>query len=107
MRTPDDLTQRIYNKSDTDLRKKLEDCTKWVWDETGYGDKPSDEALAEARSNLSGTDLPELSNPWIGNVRRQFIEVSFAWLRDRYRNEALCDFMQKVESLGNVIHDQQ
>lgn len=105
--TNDAITQRIYNKSDRDLRAELENSIKWVWDQTGHtADRPKESEVHDLNKAMSGTGLPEFKSiPWIGATNKQFVETAFLYLRDRRRAAAIHDFMQKVEAVNEIITD--
>ena len=103
-----EITQRIYAKSDRELRAKLEASIKWVWDETRHGGAgPGEAGLAELNHELNGTGLPEFKDmPWIGAIQKQFVWIAFLYLRERYRNLAVTAFMEKVEAVESIINQQ-
>lgn len=99
----DTLTQRIHDKSDRELRKKIDNSMDWIWEETGHtGHRPKDVELANLNAELSG-NISYSQMPWIESVMNQFKAVAFYYLRDKYRAKALSDFMAKVESIDEIV----
>ena len=112
------ITERLHAKADADLKARLNESVAWVWEETGH---------SSGRSNPDLTEFPEIKHhytndgqpapqkmPWIGRILELFKAVSFAYLRDKWRDKYVSDFMAKVEavagemeSLGIVIQTQK
>lgn len=104
----DEITQRIYIRSDRDLRAKINASVKWVWDESGHSCERPNSRLEEIQSELGGGGSEFALNkvPWIGAAIRMFEVVAFHYLRDKYRSQAVSDFMAKVESVQEIIDSQ-
>ena len=100
----DQITKRICDRSDLELRKKLAASLAWIWIETGYDSpRPKPEQLEEVNEVIRGTGLePYKEIPWIGAASKVFEAVTFAYLRDKYRDKAVADFIEKVEAIKDV-----
>lgn len=99
------LTEKIYAKSDAELKKKIADSVAWIWNETGHtGIKPDANQLSEINGELRGSaDFKEFeAMPWIGAATKRFEVIAFHYLRNKYRSQAIYDFMQKVESISEI-----
>lgn len=102
------ITERLYQKSDLELRKKIETSIAWIWDEKPTNFKFDAEQEKQFATAMSGK--PPYSQmkdtPWLGYAQAFFTEVAFHYLRDRYREKALTDFMTKVNSIDEIIQNQ-
>lgn len=102
------ITERLHAKSDADLKAKLAESTKWVWDQTGYSSasNPSLEEFPDVTANYTndGKTAPK-EMPWIGRIIELFKAVSFAYLRDKWRNKYITDFMGKVEAMASEMEN--
>lgn len=107
MSTPEGITEKIFAKSDKELRAKLEQSVKWIWDESGHScERPKDvAALNKAISSNSIQEFKEM--PWIGAISKLLVETAFLYLRDKYRQKAIREFMAKVESLSEQVEQLQ
>ena len=101
-----EIAQRIYVKSDAELRKKIKESVAWVWEESGHSAPRPDSRFAEIKSELGGLsgDFSVERVPWIGSASRLFEVVAFHYLRDKYRQKAISDFMQKIDEVSEAIN---
>ena len=102
------LTERIYQQSDKDLKRKIDQSLDWIWQESGHtATKPEDSQLAEINAELRGTaDFSEFTSmPWIGAAIGRLKVIAFHYLRNKYRNQAMTDFINKVKSVDEIIHN--
>lgn len=116
MNTASTITERLHAKADADLKAKLKQSVSWVWDSTGYSiATPALEDFPDVAANLINDGQPTPSKmPWIGRIVELFTAVAFAYLRDKWRDKYVLDFMDKVEAmasemenLGLVVHAQE
>lgn len=99
-----EIAQRIYAKSDAELRKKITASVAWVWEESGHSVTRPDSRLEEIKSEIGGVgDIAIDKVPWIGSASRLFEVLAFHYLRDRYRQKAISDFMQKIDEVSEAI----
>lgn len=101
------ITERLHAKADTDLKTKLEASVAWVWDTTGHScHQPELEAFPEISKVFTndGKAAPA-KMPWIGRVLELFKTVAFAYLRDKWRNQYVADFMGKVEAMASEMEN--
>ena len=112
----DTLTERLHEKADADLRKKLKDSFRWIADEIGCPTtSPELEEFPRVQSAVMNAGRPKFTSmPWFGNAQQVHTEVAFAFLRDKYRSRAVSEFMAKVnnmaaemENLGIVVQQNQ
>lgn len=100
------ITERLYAKADADLKIKLDQSVSWVWDQTGHSTlvHPDIKDFPNVSSNYTNDGQPAPAKmPWIGRVLGLFKEVSFAYLRDKWRNQYVADFMGKVEAMASEM----
>jgi len=95
------ITERLHARSDTNLKDKLEKTTKWIWDERTEGERPKLEDFPGVKTAYgnAGESAPR-EMPWIGSIQQQFLTVAFAYLRDKYRDAAVTEFMDKINSMA-------
>ncbi len=103
----DTITDRLHAKADADLRKKITESMKWIWDETGHSSQhPKIEDFPNVSAAISNQGLPKpASMPWIGAVQQVHTEVAFAFLRDRWRSRYVSEFMGKVEAMADEMEN--
>lgn len=101
------ITERLYAKADNDLKSKLEQSVAWVWDQSGHAtDQPKLEDFPDIVSNYTNDAQPAPQKmPWIGRVINLFKAVAFAYLRDKWRNQYVSDFMAKVEAMASEMEN--
>lgn len=102
------LTERIYQQADNDLKRKIDQSLDWIWKETGHTTtKPDDSQLAEINDELRGTaNFSEFTSmPWIGAAIGRLKVITFHYLRNKYRNQAMTDFINKVKSVDEIINN--
>lgn len=113
----DTITTRLHAKADADLKAKLSESVAWVWEQTGHSGHPNPklEDFPDVASQYTndGQAAPK-GMPWIGRILELFKAVSFAYLRDKWRNRYVAEFLGKVEAmaaemenLGIVIHQNE
>lgn len=112
----DTLTDKLHAKADADLRKKIKDSLEWIADEIGHPTtSPELEEFPRVQSAITNMGRPKFASmPWFGNAQQVHAEVAFAFLRDKYRNRYVAEFMDKVngmaaemEYLGIVVQQSQ
>ncbi len=102
--TTDTITSKLHAKADADLRKKLEESTEWVWAETGHNAiPPKIEEHEDIKNELKKCNYALSDMPWIGAVMMAFRAVAFAYLRDKWRNRYVAEFMGKVELMAQEL----
>ena len=101
------ITDRLHAKADTDLKSKLESSVAWVWDSTGHSTaEPNLEEFPDVSNNFTNDGLQKPTKmPWIGRVLSLFKSVAFAYLRDKWRNQYVADFMGKVEAMASEMEN--
>ena len=112
----DTITTRLHAKADADLKKKIAESVKWIWEATQgmSGSMPKLVDHKDLETAMRNTGSKWESMPWIGGLLDVFKKVAFAYLRDKWRSQYVSDFMGKVESmaaemenLGIVIQQQE
>lgn len=100
------ITERLHARSDSDLKAKLEMAAKWIWDERTQGERPKLEDFPGVKTAYSnaGESAPR-EMPWIGSIQQQFLTVAFAYLRDKYREAAVTQFMDKINSMASEMEN--
>jgi hypothetical protein len=103
---PETLTQKLHAKSDSDLRAKIIAATAWIHDDLSHSEFTSGDN-ADFLKLVSGSEIGNLLTkvPWIGSAINVFTETAFAYLRDKYRQRAVADFMAKVESMAEQMQE--
>ena len=102
------ITERLYAKADADLKYKLNESVKWVWEQTGHSTEshPTLEDFPDVVSNYTNDGQAKPNKmPWIGRVIELFKSVSFAYLRDKWRNQYVSDFMGKIEAVASEMEN--
>lgn len=101
------ITERLYAKADKDLKARLNDSVSWVWNETGHScHNPSLDDFPEVSKNFTNDgSAPPSKMPWIGRVLELFKHVAFAYLRDKWRDKYVADFMSKVEAMASEMEN--
>jgi hypothetical protein len=102
------ITERLHAKADADLKAKLEQSVSWVWDQIGYSTRthPDIKDFPDVSSNYTNDGQPAPAKmPWIGRTLGLFKEVSFAYLRDKWRDQYVSDFMGKVEAMASEMEN--
>lgn len=108
MNTIDEITKRIYDRSDRELKGRIEQSVKWIWDEITQGvNRPGPDQLAEVNAAAPGGIPTFKEMPWIGGVLCLWKAVAFAYLRDKYRQQAISAFMEKVEAISQMVDEGQ
>lgn len=99
------ITERLYAKADKDLKAKLEQSVAWVWDSIGHSTaQPNLEEFPDVSNNFTNDGVPKPTQmPWIGRVLSLFKAVAFAYLRDKWRDQYVSDFMGKVEAMASEM----
>lgn len=100
------ITQKLHALADKKLREKLEASIAWIWQETGHADLPlqcKDDFLKSVRGSGLGNSLKDI--PYVGEAMTLLTETGFAYLRDKYREIEVRDFMSKVESMARQMEE--
>lgn len=79
------ITEKLFDKADKELKARINKSTQWIYD--------------DARQ------VEHSEKPWIGTIGVQFNELAFDYLREKYRQQAIDDFMAKVNSMAEEMEN--
>lgn len=103
------ITDKIYERSDAELRAKVAESQKWIWD--AIRENNAERPIAKLFPEIECTTE---RLPWLGEFTVQFDALVIAYLRDLYREKAVSAFMAKVnnmaaemENLGIVVMNRE
>ncbi len=97
MKTPDTITERLHNKADKKLKDEIEAIISAVHCAITYGEH-----------SLYSYQLRELDSDALVNgfgMLDRMKAMAFEGMKDRRRNEAVSEFMARVETLSVEIEE--
>lgn len=91
------LTDALYKRADQELRAYLHKQLNPIFEECRNSN------VLHSKRAATDPDWKEFKDDaWIGNAWRRFEGLAFLYLRDKWREKAVADFIAKVEAVDEL-----